>query len=83
MEAGFLIHSHSHLIGTSISSPDHNAPELIGVIIDQANKPQKQISPCTLGSWELHYWHLPTVLWVHYWFALAGGPPDKLLHAIK
>jgi hypothetical protein len=54
VEAGFLIHSHGHLIGIYVSSPDHDAPQVIGVIIDQANKTQKQISQHILGSRKLH-----------------------------
>lgn len=66
MAAGLLIYSHCHLI--RVSNPDQQAPEAIGLMIDQATKTHKWISQHTLESWNLHYQCLPTVLGIHYWF---------------
>ena len=53
MAAGLLIYSHCHLI--RVSNPDQQAPEAIGLMIDQATKTHKWISQHTLESWNLHY----------------------------
>lgn len=83
MSAGFLAQSHCHLIGIHMSNPDHPTPKAIGLIIDQATKTHKWLGQHTPEGWKLHYQCLPTVLWIHYWFVVAAGSPDKLMRAIK
>lgn len=48
MAVGLLIYSHCHLI--RVSNPDQQAPEAIGLIIDQATKTHKWISQHTLKA---------------------------------